>query len=56
MSLTLIAVIGILAGFLCVAVGFFMGDAKESVSIGASREKRSSPMKKKVIVPRRKAA
>lgn len=56
MSLTLIAVIGILVGFLCLVVGFFMGDAKESGSIEAAREKRGKVMKKKIIVPRRKAA
>ena len=42
MSLTLIAITGILVGFLCLIIGFFMEDAK--------------PMKKKMVVPRRKAA
>jgi hypothetical protein len=56
MSLTFIAVIGILAGFLCLAVGFFMGDTQPSNSSEVGREKRTGVTKKKVIVPRRKAA
>ena len=55
MSLTLIALIGILVGFLCLAIGFFMEDARTSTPIGLGREKRAR-MKKKIIVPRRKAA
>ena len=56
MSLTLIALIGILVGFLCLAIGFFMEDAKASASIGVDKEKRAKTAKKKIIVPRRKAA
>ena len=49
MSLTLIAMTGILVGFLCLVIGFFMEDTK-------TVERRAKPMKKKVIVPHRKAA
>jgi len=56
MSLTVIAMIGILVGFLCLVIGFFMEDAKESTPVGVSKEKRARTMKKKIIVPRRKAA
>jgi hypothetical protein len=56
MSLTFIAVIGILVGFLCLVIGFFMEDAKDHHVIPASSEKYVRPMKKKVVVQRRKAA
>ena len=56
MSLTLIAMIGIFVGFLCLVIGFFMEDAKESMPVGVGREKHTRTMKKKVIVPRKKAA
>jgi hypothetical protein len=56
MSLTLIAITGILVGFLCLVIGFFMEDAKDSNPVGVGRDKRAKAMKKKVIVPRRKAA
>jgi hypothetical protein len=56
MSLTFIAMIGILVGFLCLVIGFFMEDAKESTPVGVSREKRAKTIRKKVIVPRKKAA
>lgn len=56
MSLTLIAITGILVGFLCLMIGFFMEDAKESQPIGVTREKRAKPAKKKSVVQRRKAA
>jgi hypothetical protein len=56
MSLTFIAVIGILVGFLCLVVGFFMEDTKEREVIHASPVKHDRPMKKKVVVSRRKAA
>ena len=42
MSLTVIAITGILVGFLCLVIGFFMEDAK--------------PMKKKMVVHRHKTA
>jgi len=57
MSLTLIAITGILVGFLCLMIGFFMEDAKDPNPIGVVKEKRvtKSP-KKKMVVPRKKAA
>ena len=56
MSLTFIALIGILVGFLCLVIGFFMGDAKEIAPVGVVKEKRAKTMKKKIVVSRRKAA
>ena len=56
MSLTLIAMTGIFVGFLCLVIGFFMDDAKTSTPVGIAKEKRVKPMKKKMVVPRRKAA
>jgi len=38
---------GILVGFLCLVIGFFMEDAQD---------KKAKPTKKKMVVPRRKAA
>ncbi len=54
MSLTLIAMTGILVGFLCLVIGFFMEDSQDHSVIRES--KRARPMKKKMVVPRRKAA
>ena len=56
MSLTLIAITGILVGFLCLVIGFFMEDAKDPRVIDITKERRPKPMKKKMVVPRRKAA
>jgi len=56
MSLTLIALTGILVGFLCLVIGFFMEDTKDTRVIDVTREKRVKPVKKKMVVPRRKAA
>ena len=56
MSLTFIAMIGILVGFLCLAIGFYMGDAKENTSVGVVKANGAKTMRKKIIVPRRKAA
>ena len=57
MSLTLIAVIGILVGFLCLVVGFFMEDAKGSRDIGVLKERRGiNSARKKIVVPRKKVA
>ena len=56
MSLTLIAIVGILVGFLCLVIGFFMEDSKDSSMVHGSREKQAKPMKKKMVVSRRKAA
>jgi hypothetical protein len=57
MSLTLIAMTGILVGFLCLVIGFFMEDSKGDAS-GANvvGERRSKPTKKKMVVHKRKAA
>jgi hypothetical protein len=56
MSLTLIAITGILVGFLCLVIGFFMDDSKDHSVIHEPRAKPARPMKKKMVVPRRKAA
>jgi hypothetical protein len=57
MSITLIAMTGILVGFLCLVIGFFMEDTKNiSVIHGSPRVKRAKPMKKKMVVTQRKAA
>jgi hypothetical protein len=57
MSITLIAMTGILVGFLCLVIGFFMEDSKShSVVHGSSRAKRVKPMRKKMVVSQRKAA
>jgi hypothetical protein len=57
MSLTLIAMTGILVGFLCLVIGFFMEDTKESRSSDIVHERRAvNPAKKKVLVSKRKAA
>jgi len=54
MSLTLIAMTGILVGFLCLVIGFFMEDARDHTVL--HEPKRSKPMKKKMVVSHRKAA
>jgi hypothetical protein len=56
MSLTLIAMTGILVGFLCLVIGFFMEDTKDTHVIDVTKDRRAKPMKKKMVVPRRKAA
>jgi hypothetical protein len=56
MSITLIAITGILVGFLCLVIGFFMEDSKDHSVIHGSHHKRSKPMKKKVVVHYKKAA
>ncbi len=56
MSLTLIAMTGILVGFLCLIIGFFMEDSKESQTHDIIREKRMKSHRKKMVVPRRKTA
>ena len=53
MSLTIIAMTGILLGFLCLMVGFFM-EGNESGSVNAGKEKRAPSSKKRVT--RKKAA
>jgi hypothetical protein len=55
MSITLIAITGILVGFLCLVIGFFMEDTKDH-SVIHPRVKRAKPMKKKVVVHYKKAA
>ena len=54
MSLTLIAMTGILVGFLCLVIGFFMEDAHDHQ--GVHEAKRARTLKKKMVVPKRKAA
>jgi len=54
MSLTLIAMTGILVGFLCLVIGFFMEDSNHHSVI--HDVKRPKPMKKKMVVPKRKVA
>jgi hypothetical protein len=57
MSLTLIAITGILVGFLCLVIGFFMEDHKESRSTEIVHERRPArPVKKRMVVSKRKAA
>ena len=57
MSLTLIAITGILVGFLCLVIGFFMEDSKNSREADVIHEKREmKPVKKKTVVSKRKAA
>jgi hypothetical protein len=55
MSITLIAITGILVGFLCLVIGLFMEDSKGH-SVTHPHVKRPKPMKKKVVVQYRKAA
>ena len=54
MSITLIAITGILVGFLCLVIGFFMEDTKDQ-SVIHPRTKRAKPMKKKVVSYRKAA-
>jgi len=56
MSLTFIALVGILVGFLCLVIGFFMEDGAASSPVRLTNGKRARTLKKKIIVPRRKAA
>ena len=57
MSLLVIAVTGILLGFLCVMVGFFMegADSRRGAAFGVRPRKTRAP-KRRVVVPRKKAA
>ena len=55
MSLTIIAMTGILLGFLCLMVGFFMEGTEDHGRV-AGREKQARPMKKRVMTNGRKAA
>ncbi len=56
MSLTLIAMTGILVGFLCLVIGFFMEDTQDQTMMNEMNGKRSKAAKKKTLVARRKAA
>jgi hypothetical protein len=56
MSLTLIAMTGILVGFLCLVIGFFMEDTQGSRGANVVGEKKVKPAKKKIGVAKRKAA
>ncbi len=55
MSLTLIAMTGILVGFLCLIIGFFMEDTRDHSVIHPASGKHGKS-KKKVVVVRKKAA
>ena len=54
MSLTLIAMTGILVGFLCLVIGFFMEDSASHSGIHEAKRVRNG--KKKMVVAKRKAA
>jgi hypothetical protein len=54
MSITLIAMAGILVGFLCLVIGFFMEDSNDHSVLHEPKRPRS--LKKKMVVPKRKVA
>jgi hypothetical protein len=56
MSLTIIAMTGILLGFVCLVVGFFMDDSQEVRSASVVHRKPASKPRKKTLVSKRKAA
>lgn len=56
MSLTLIAMTGILAGLLCLVIGFFMEDTSSHTAIHTVPGKSGRSAKKKAVVARKKAA
>jgi hypothetical protein len=56
MSIVLIAMTGILAGFLFMVVGFLMGDSKRRPNLEVTAGKRVRAIRKRVILPKRKAA
>ncbi len=56
MSLTLIAMTGILVGFLCLVIGFFMEDTRDHSVIHPAHGKPHKHSKKKMVVVRKKAA
>ena len=56
MSLTIIAMTGILVGFLCLAVGFFMEEGNGHSVMTNVKEKRVRRVRRRVVDHRRKAA
>lgn len=56
MSLTLIAMTGILVGFLCLVIGFFMEDSGDHTVIHTAPSKHGRTGKRKAVVARKKAA
>ncbi len=56
MSLTLIAMTGILVGFLCLVIGFLMEDAKPQRVVHETRSRHGRTIRKRIVSPRRKAA
>ncbi len=57
MSLTLIAMTGILVGFLCLVIGFLMEDTQDhNVVHPIPKGKRVKASKKKAVVLKKKAA
>jgi hypothetical protein len=57
MSLTFIALTGILTGFLCLVIAFLMDDAKGLRDVGIFKERRAVVRpRKKMVVQRKKAA
>jgi len=56
MSLTVIAMTGILVGFLCLAVGFFIEEGSSRSVTTNAREKRVRRIRRRVVERRRKAA
>ena len=61
MSLTIIAIAGVLLGFLCLLVGFFMDTQEpngrlESRDIHKGRERRMKTIKRRAMGLKRKAA
>lgn len=56
MSLTLIAMMGILLGFLCLMVGFFMEGTEGRPMNASVKEKRVHRIRRRVLSNARKAA
>ena len=56
MSITLIAMMGILLGFLCLMIGFFMEGTEAEPLTASIKEKRAPKGRKKSVVKVRKAA
>ncbi len=60
MSLTIVAIAGVLLGFLCLLVGFFMDTQEEKGNVtqdrGAGRERRMKTIKRRAMNVRKKAA
>jgi hypothetical protein len=56
MSLTLIAMTGILVGFLCLVIGFFMEDSRDHSVMQPGKGRMHKAPRKKVVAMRKKAA